>query len=96
LRFLAAISVAVAHGATLCLKTQSPNQAIQHWLSVGAGFGMTLFFVLSGFVIHYNYRALIGTQGIAGTATISVGEVRPAVSALPADTAYRSVGCSPT
>ena len=68
LRFLAAISVAIAHGATLCLKTQSPNQAIQHWLSVGAGFGMTLFFVLSGFVIHYNYRALIGTQGIAGTA----------------------------
>jgi peptidoglycan/LPS O-acetylase OafA/YrhL len=68
LRFLAAISVAIAHGATLCLRTESSSQTVQTWLATGAGFGMTLFFVLSGFVIHYNYRGLIMAEGAAGMA----------------------------
>jgi peptidoglycan/LPS O-acetylase OafA/YrhL len=31
-----------------------------------AGFGMSLFFVLSGFVIHYNYSKLVTEQGPSG------------------------------
>jgi peptidoglycan/LPS O-acetylase OafA/YrhL len=33
---------------------------VGYWITTTAGFGMTLFFVLSGFVIHYNYRELCG------------------------------------
>ena len=35
---------------------------IKYWLTTLAGFGMPLFFILSGFVIHYNYRNKI-TRG---------------------------------
>jgi peptidoglycan/LPS O-acetylase OafA/YrhL len=33
-----------------------------------SGFGMTLFFVLSGFVIHYNYAGLVTVGGLRGIA----------------------------
>jgi peptidoglycan/LPS O-acetylase OafA/YrhL len=50
LRYVAALSIVVAHGLSIVLFTQ-PN-TIHFGLSY---FGMSLFFVLSGFVIHLNY-----------------------------------------
>jgi peptidoglycan/LPS O-acetylase OafA/YrhL len=64
LRFLAALSVAFAHGSALLLRIEGVPSL--HWLSIPAGFGMSLFFVLSGFVIHYNYRASVADEGIFG------------------------------
>jgi len=59
IRALAAISVVVSHS----LVTAPPfSHGVPLWFSelVGsAGFGMTCFFVLSGFVIHYNYSQSI-------------------------------------
>lgn len=66
LRFVAAFSVAMAHGSELILKFDSPSLALTHWLPPLAGLGMGLFFVLSGFVIHYNYRIAVTQGGIDG------------------------------
>lgn len=63
LRFLAAFCVAFAHGSVVLLKIDGVPRLT--WLSVPAGLGMTLFFVLSGFVIHYNYRK-VAEEGISG------------------------------
>src|ERR1700689_4773194 len=65
LRFLAAISVAIAHGSTLILKFE-PRDVASDWLPMASAFGMTLFFVLSGFVIHYHYRWLVTPRGWSG------------------------------
>lgn len=65
LRFLAALSVALAHSSGRILEYQSTDEGGQ-WLSRLGPFGMTLFFVLSGFVIHYNYRYLATARGLAG------------------------------
>ena len=65
LRFLAAIAVALAHGSTLILKFD-PRDVVSDWLPLASAFGMTLFLVLSGFVIHYNYRWLVTTRGWSG------------------------------
>jgi peptidoglycan/LPS O-acetylase OafA/YrhL len=54
LRFIAAFSVAFSHDFVHLV----PNQDLPLWhllFSSFAGFGMPLFFVLSGFVIQYNY-----------------------------------------
>ena len=67
LRFIAAFSVMVAHGAGQLLRFQEAPPLIS-WLESCAGFGMTLFFVLSGFVIHYNYRKKVTEQGLDGLA----------------------------
>jgi peptidoglycan/LPS O-acetylase OafA/YrhL len=61
LRFVAALSVALAHGSELILKFDPPLR-LTYWIPQLAGLGMSLFFVLSGFVIHYNYRHAV-TQG---------------------------------
>lgn len=68
LRFFAAISVAIAHAAAISLRIspESGLQATKHWLEASAGFGMTLFFVLSGFVIHYNYAYRLTFSGLRG------------------------------
>src|SRR3974390_1656893 len=66
LRFIAACSVAIAHGTVLTLKFTSDSYGLLHWLTSIAGFGMTLFFVLSGFVIHYNYRRTLTEDGYRG------------------------------
>jgi len=66
LRFVAAFSVAMAHGSELILKFDSPSLAQTRWLPPLAGLGMGLFFVLSGFVIHYNYRIAVTQGGIDG------------------------------
>jgi peptidoglycan/LPS O-acetylase OafA/YrhL len=68
LRFFAALSVVVAHGSFQILKFTPPD-AVGGWLTRLGPFGMTLFFVLSGFVIHYNYRYLATTRGWAGFGT---------------------------
>lgn len=71
LRFLAALSVAVAHGAAITIQFKDPSPeaaSVKLWLQNGAGFGMTLFFVLSGFVIHFNYSDIIASQGARGFA----------------------------
>ncbi|MCA9065801.1 MAG: acyltransferase, partial [Planctomycetaceae bacterium] len=62
LRFLAALFVMFAHLPAAVFKT--PTQSA--WLSgtgTLAGLGMTTFFVLSGFVIHYNYRLISRQRG---------------------------------
>jgi peptidoglycan/LPS O-acetylase OafA/YrhL len=61
MRFIAAFLVALAH-------TDHYFAAMQPaWLDyawrVGANIGMTTFFVLSGFVIHYNYGSAIVAKG---------------------------------
>jgi peptidoglycan/LPS O-acetylase OafA/YrhL len=65
LRLIAALSVVLAHSVGLLPEVQRQT-SLHDWIGTGAGFGMTLFFVLSGFVIHYNYRDLAG-QGTAST-----------------------------
>jgi peptidoglycan/LPS O-acetylase OafA/YrhL len=58
LRGLAALLVAGAHYMTM--EGGAPLSEIVQTLT---GLGMTLFFVLSGFVIHYNYNATIARPG---------------------------------
>jgi peptidoglycan/LPS O-acetylase OafA/YrhL len=64
LRFVAAFCVLIAHGVTVLMGGYDV-----YWIKQASGFGMTLFFVLSGFVIHYNYAAAVtGSQATRGTA----------------------------
>jgi peptidoglycan/LPS O-acetylase OafA/YrhL len=65
LRFIAAISVVIAHATDQILRYDPPD-LISQWLPRISGFGMTLFFVLSGFVIHYNYRHMVSQRGWIG------------------------------
>jgi len=61
-RFLAAFSVTVAHGywyVVLMQQMPNPVTAFDNLMLSGAGVGMTLFFVLSGFVIHFNYHKTV-------------------------------------
>ena len=61
LRFVAAASVMVAHGVWfLVLLQQQENLTPLYSLVLSmANVGMTLFFVLSGFVIHFNYNDVL-------------------------------------
>ena len=54
LRFIAALSVLVGHAAA-GIMTFEPPAPFVHYFTQGPAIGMPLFFVLSGFVIHYNY-----------------------------------------
>jgi peptidoglycan/LPS O-acetylase OafA/YrhL len=64
LRFVAAFCVLIAHSVTVLMGGHEV-----YWIKQASGFGMTLFFVLSGFVIHYNYAmAITGRQVARGTA----------------------------
>ena len=56
LRFLAAICVMIAHYASMVVSDQGVQNALTSILGTLSGIGMPLFFVLSGFVIHYNYH----------------------------------------
>ena len=61
LRFFAAACVVLAHGLPELVKYTAPP--LIHTLIIGsAAEGMTLFFVLSGFVIYYNYSETIGSR----------------------------------
>jgi peptidoglycan/LPS O-acetylase OafA/YrhL len=66
LRFLAAFSVLLAHGLSATVANSEAPQGAVYWLMTASGFGMTLFFVLSGFVIHYNYAGLVTAGGLRG------------------------------
>jgi hypothetical protein len=61
LRFIAAATVAVGHGA-LSLRQDWLSQLVAQISSVG----MTLFFVLSGFVLWLNYAASFQTKPLSG------------------------------
>jgi peptidoglycan/LPS O-acetylase OafA/YrhL len=64
LRFVAAFCVLIAHSVTVLMGGHDV-----YWIKQASGFGMTLFFVLSGFVIHYNYAATVtGSHAARGTA----------------------------
>jgi peptidoglycan/LPS O-acetylase OafA/YrhL len=66
LRFVAAFSVLIGHGFGWILAGHETPGGVVFWVSQISGFGMTLFFVLSGFVIHYNYGKLVTTKGLRG------------------------------
>jgi len=68
LRFVAAFSVLIGHGFSWILSNHETPGGVVFWVSQISGFGMTLFFVLSGFVIHYNYGKLVTTKGMRGVA----------------------------
>ena len=68
LRFLAAFSVLLAHGLAATVANNEPPTGAVLWLMQASGFGMTLFFVLSGFVIHYNYARLVTDGRLRGVA----------------------------
>ena len=55
LRFIAAISVALAHGVGHMTTLPGAAPLWHTCLLNSAAFGMSAFFVLSGFVIHHNY-----------------------------------------
>jgi peptidoglycan/LPS O-acetylase OafA/YrhL len=57
LRFLAACTVLVSHAVLMVFKLDR-LPAVLVSLSTLSGAGMTIFFVLSGFVIHYSYHGL--------------------------------------
>jgi peptidoglycan/LPS O-acetylase OafA/YrhL len=66
LRFLAAFSVVLSHALQKLVPIpQTPGyaQSVYVLAMSASGFGMPLFFVLSGFVIQYNYSAQIRTGG---------------------------------
>ena len=68
LRFVAAGAVFVAHALPKIIPwPQNQAESVIYTLAGSvAGEGMTLFFVLSGFVIHYNYSEQIQQQGGRG------------------------------
>jgi peptidoglycan/LPS O-acetylase OafA/YrhL len=68
LRFLAAFSVLIAHGFGVLLQGHAARGGVIYWFTQASGFGMTLFFVLSGFVIHYNYATLVTAGRLRGIA----------------------------
>ena len=63
LRFFAAFFILFAHSADWIAQFQDSN--IRQEFAFLAMYGMPLFFVLSGFVIHYNYANLFVSRGIA-------------------------------
>src|ERR1700676_2943376 len=66
LRFVAAFCVLIAH--CLAILMRGHEATFVFWLMQSANFGMTLFFVLSGFVIHYNYATLVTKGRLRGIA----------------------------
>ena len=73
LRFFAAFFILCAHAADWLGQFQNSN--IGQRFGFLAIYGMPLFFVLSGFVIHYNYRRLFTSRGI-GRATCEFAAAR--------------------
>lgn len=61
LRFIAAMAVVLSHSIPKIVKYEQPPEMVV-LLSQTAAEGMTLFFVLSGFVIFLNYSGSIGTR----------------------------------
>jgi peptidoglycan/LPS O-acetylase OafA/YrhL len=68
LRFAAAFSVLIAHSMSMLMRSHETPWGFVYWVIQASGFGMTLFFVLSGFVIHYNYATLVTEGRVRGIA----------------------------
>jgi peptidoglycan/LPS O-acetylase OafA/YrhL len=68
LRFVAALCVLVAHALPKIVPLPEGHEAPVLYALLGsiAGEGMSLFFVLSGFVIHYNYCDQVQNDGGRG------------------------------
>jgi peptidoglycan/LPS O-acetylase OafA/YrhL len=69
LRFIAAFSVLFAHALPKMIFPWPEGEVapdIYTMLHATSAEGMSLFFVLSGFVIHYNYSGQLATQGTVG------------------------------
>jgi peptidoglycan/LPS O-acetylase OafA/YrhL len=67
-RFFAAFSVMVGHGYWYIVLLQQPRTehlTFDNLMLCGGSVGMTLFFVLSGFVIHFNYHKTV-PSGLSG------------------------------
>jgi peptidoglycan/LPS O-acetylase OafA/YrhL len=62
IRFFAAFFVAIAHGL-LATATFRQEPALFYQLKTLSSLGMSIFFVLSGFVIHYTYSASLTRPG---------------------------------
>jgi peptidoglycan/LPS O-acetylase OafA/YrhL len=65
LRFIAAFCVLAGHGYWYVVDQQAGgivNGPVATALRALPGLGMTLFFVLSGFVIHFNYHTTVGLR----------------------------------
>src|SRR5215467_12812423 len=58
IRFLAAFSVALAHGLIQLVRFNDIPPVIEAIQNL-SGLGMSMFFVLSGFVIHYTYGSRV-------------------------------------
>jgi peptidoglycan/LPS O-acetylase OafA/YrhL len=65
LRFAAAFAILFQHTTFWCAPFND-NAAFRKVAGLVGIYGMPLFFVLSGFVIHYNYAALFRNQPYAG------------------------------
>lgn len=74
LRFVAALCVMLPHVALSIIKISPPPPLLSSFATL-AGLGMTLFFVLSGFVIHYNYHALCSENGTSGVRAFAVARL---------------------
>jgi peptidoglycan/LPS O-acetylase OafA/YrhL len=61
-RFFAAFFVLVGHTTSTLFRDFDQVR----WMDAAAPIGMTIFFVLSGFVIHYNYGTLVSVCGNPG------------------------------
>ena len=59
-RFTAALLVMIAHSA---FNPAAIPNSLLHFIYSSAGIGLSLFFVLSGFVIHYGYHEAIALRG---------------------------------
>ena len=66
LRFVAAACVVTSHALPSIVPVPDPPNWYIH-LGQLAGIGMPLFFVLSGFVIHYNYADQLNERPLSGT-----------------------------
>jgi peptidoglycan/LPS O-acetylase OafA/YrhL len=67
LRFIAAGSVVIAHAVPKFLPTSGTAPPLYALVASLSAIGMPLFFVLSGFVIHYNYSQRIEEDRARGT-----------------------------
>jgi len=67
LRFIAALCVVIAHAVSKFVPMNHPWPVWYLMVEGLAGLGMQLFFVLSGFVIQYNYSGAIRENPFTGT-----------------------------
>ena len=62
LRFLAAFCILFSHACTWLANFKDTHTIFQYNSEFVGMYGMPLFFVLSGFIIHYNYSRLFSTM----------------------------------